>query len=548
MTLSVFTRVVPWRAWALGLGLLSMGLTACRPSTGQRASMAREPATTLNTPALPMESALDVDAYIKDLLQAVAAKRLGRHVVASEPLEATESAVPLVEETRLFATSDGIEQQFRAGEEIFEMELSLFPGFGDGLGGKPPNMHRVHRGAHGGPDTSSCRSCHHRGGDDGAGEYNEAALTGGDGIRPSSSNERNPPALHGGGALQVLAREISQELLEQTRQPTFSEAKRVSLVAQGVDFGSVTLLPDGRVDTSELRSIDADLIVRPFGWKGTHATLRRFAEEAFQVHHGMQSTVLLETTQRYGQLPRNASPATRAVLSALGDGPATNPDKDSQSQELSGAMLTSMAVYLSLLPLPTIDPPHSPDLRAAWRDGLAAFDELGCPSCHKPSWQIREPVWVEYGEDESSHVAVSLDLRKDIRNGPPLRQYNIEVNTYAIFPFTDLRRHDMGPSLADATHGHPDKSNKRDERSSVYRQGPEIPASYFMTRPLWGLADSAPYMHDGRAPTLHDAILQHGGEAQKSRDDYAKLPPQRMRALQMFLFSLTRPLLPEVTL
>lgn len=548
MTLSVFTRLTPWGAWALGLGILCMDLTGCRPSTNHRATVVREPGTILNAPALPLESTLDLDAYVADLMQAVAAKRLGRHVVANEPLEASGSLVPLIPESRLFATADPIEQQFRAGEEVFEMELSLFPGFGDGMGGKPPNMHRVHRGAHGGPDTSSCRSCHHRGGDDGAGEYTEAALTGGDGIRPSSSNERNPPALHGGGALQILAREVSQELLAQTRQGAITAARRVPLVVQGVNFGTVTLLPGGSLDTSELRAIDADLTVRPFGWKGTHATLRRFAEEAFQVHHGLQSSVLLDMSQRYGQLPREASPATRAVLAALGDGPPENPDKDRQNQELSGAMLTSMTVYLSLLPLPMIDPPRSPDLRAAWRDGLAAFDELGCASCHKPGWQIHEPVWEDHGEDETSHVSLKLDLRKDIRNGPPLRQYNVAINTYEIFPFTDLRRHDMGPGLSDAAQGHPDKSGKRDARSSVFRQGPDIPPSYFLTRPLWGLADSAPYLHDGRAPTLHDAIVLHGGEAQQARDAYVKLPPERMRALQVFLFSLSRPLLPEVTL
>lgn len=548
MPLSSFSLTRPWGPLALGLGVLFLSSTACRPATARRPGPARDAGTTLNAPALLLESSLDLDAYLVDLTQAVAAKRFGRHILAAEPLEASASQMPLVPTGRLYATADPLEQQFRAGEELFEMELSLFPGFGDAMGGKAPNMHRVHRGAHGGPDTSSCRTCHHRGGDDGAGEYSEAALTGGDGVSPSSSNERNPPALHGGGALQILAREVTAELQKYAQTSPRANVQDIRLIVQGVDFGTAKLLPDGRLDVSQVRSIDPDLVVRPFGWKGTHSTLRRFAEEAFQVHHGLQSTVLQQLSQTYGPLPRDASPATRAVVAALGDGPPENPDKDTRNDELSGAQLTAMSVYLTLLPMPIIDPPRSPELRAAWRDGLLAFDELGCQSCHKPRWELQHPIWDEHGEDATSHVALQLDLRKDIRNGPPLRQFDVSSNSYAIFPFSDLRRHDMGSELADDTHGKPPQPAAPDATRSLYRQGPEIPESYFLTRPLWGLADTAPYLHDGRAPTLHDAIRLHGGEAKDSRDSYLKLPPQRQRALQVFLFSLTRPLLPEVTL
>lgn len=548
MPLSYFSRMRSRGGLALGLGFLFLSLSGCRPGSARRPLSSTTPATTLNAPAQVLESTLDLDAYLLDLTQAVAAKRFGRHILAGEPLEASASQNPLVPTTRLYATADPIEQQFRAGEELFEMELSLFPGFGDAMGGPAPNMHRIHRGAHGGPDTTSCRGCHHRGGDDGAGEYTEAALTGGDGIRPSSADERNPPALHGGGALQILAREVTEELQRYVQTPPRATAQEVHLMVQDVDFGTVKLMPDGSVDSSQLRAIDPDLVVRPFGWKGTHATLRRFAEEAFQVHHGLQSTVLMQLSQTYGTLPRDASPATRAVLAALGDGKPENPDKDARNDELSGAQLTAMSVYLTLLPMPIMDPPRSPELLASWRDGLAAFDELGCAGCHKPRWDLRDPVSREFGEDTGSHIELTLDLRKDIRNGPPLRQFEVSNNTYAIFPFTDLRRHDMGSELGDDSHGHAPPPSKRGEVRNAYHQGPEIPVSYFLTRPLWGLADTAPYLHDGRAPTLHDAVRLHGGEAQAARDAYLKLPVQRQRALQVFLFSLTRPLLPEVTL
>jgi CxxC motif-containing protein (DUF1111 family) len=67
-----------------------------------------------------------------------------------------------------------------------------------------------------------------------------------------------------------------------------------------------------------------------------------------------------------------------------------------------------------------------------------------------------------------------------------------------------------------------------------------IPRSHFLTRPLWGLAETAPFLHDGRAATLHDAIRWHGGEAEASRDAYLALDEDDRRSLEVFLLSLTR--------
>ena len=58
--------------------------------------------------------------------------------------------------------------------------------------------------------------------------------------------------------------------------------------------------------------------------------------------------------------------------------------------------------------------------------------------------------------------------------------------------------------------------------------------------PLWGLAETAPYLHDGRAGTIPEAILAHGGEATKARDAFAALAPKEQASLHVFLLSLTR--------
>jgi parallel beta-helix repeat protein len=86
--------------------------------------------------------------------------------------------------------------------------------------------------------------------------------------------------------------------------------------------------------------------------------------------------------------------------------------------------------------------------------------------------------------------------------------------------FSDLLLHDMGPELADGV------------------VVGDASGSEFRTAPLWGVGRSAPYLHDGRAATLHDAIVAHGGEATNSRDRYLALKSYERDALLVYLGSL----------
>ena len=64
-------------------------------------------------------------------------------------------------------------------------------------------------------------------------------------------------------------------------------------------------------------------------------------------------------------------------------------------------------------------------------------------------------------------------------------------------------------------------------------------ATEWRTPPLWGVADSAPYLHDGRAQTLDIAIATHDGEAAKTAARFRKLAPSDRKAVLAFLSSLT---------
>ena len=95
-----------------------------------------------------------------------------------------------------------------------------------------------------------------------------------------------------------------------------------------------------------------------------------------------------------------------------------------------------------------------------------------------------------------------------------------------IYPFTDLLLHDMGLDLAD---GRPDG---------------EATGSEWRTPPLWGIGltetvnGNLNFLHDGRARSLEEAILWHGGEAEEAKRDFIGLSSGQRTELIEFLESL----------
>jgi CxxC motif-containing protein (DUF1111 family) len=74
--------------------------------------------------------------------------------------------------------------------------------------------------------------------------------------------------------------------------------------------------------------------------------------------------------------------------------------------------------------------------------------------------------------------------------------------------------------------------------------GIAIPPQYFLTRPLWGVGDTGPWLHDGRARDLREAILLHespGSEANPVITAFRKLSHEDQRASIQFLLSLRLP-------
>jgi hypothetical protein len=417
----------------------------------------------------------------------------------------------------------GVAAVFVQGEALFDRNFTRDEGLGTGLGElPPPGLSRVeHRIDLGGPDAISCRECHGRAGDDGHGELHQRAWLDGDGRHLGSAKPRLSPHVAGLGAVQALAAEMSAEIAAAITGARTAVARgagplTLPVRAKGVDFGEVVVRPDGSLDTSRLVGLDADLVVKPFGWKGTHATLRSFVRQALPQHMGIEPLPLptepaAARAARPGERPTRASVEARAYL--------FDQDRDGKAGELHEGQITSLATYLALLDVPVVLPPRTDATYAAWERGGAVFRALGCAGCHVPELPLRVARWVERPDDASPGLV--LDLVADNQVRPRLGQFDKGRSEIPVALFSDLRRHDMGPGLAERAEG---------------GVGPTV----FLTRPLWGVADRAFFLHDGRARSLAQAIRLHGGEAQAAADAYGRLAPDAARELSVFLLSLRR--------
>ena len=417
---------------------------------------------------------------------------------------------------------------FASLDEAFELEVDRFQGMGAAPAppaGLPYPPRPIQDRERGGLDGTSCRSCHFSGGPDGSGSGTSLALFRGDGERLSKSTPRDAPHLMGIGYVALLAVQMSEDL-NQIKEFALQGAVRVNgpyrqeLLSKGVKFGWITAYPTGQVSYEEVEGVSSDLIVRPFGWKGRHHSLVELVDEALQLHHGLQTNSRLS---RYQDRP--------ALY--LGDGTSSDRDQDGVSVELYSGHPAALATYLTLLSQPIYSPPRGASMLFDWSEGRRWFEETGCTECHHPALRVKkEPLTIQ----ALGRYPVTLEINPFTQGQEP-RARRVDysstpegdiVSGIPIFLFSDLKRHAMGPELSEPV-------------SEVLEGVAPISGDVWLTRPLWGLADSAPYLHDGSAQTIEEAILRHGGEAMTSRRLYEALTEHERGQLRLFLMSLGRP-------
>jgi len=497
---------------AVAFGLVLLALFAVGPASGtEEAAYGRAVAVAIPDDAVLREQ-------IDEAIELRRREDFDRFLEARDPGELIEHAT--LTEVDFRHRHLGNDTLFVVGDELFGILLRPEHGWGGAYPGRgeshyQPALRRVHSGGAGGPDAFACFSCHSKGGPDGAGMQTQNAFFTGDGERLGTADQRNPPHLLGLGPVAVLAREMTTQLQAEAAAAV-REARETgapvtrALSAKGVSFGSITAGANGIVDAAGVAGVDPDLIVRPFGWKGHQATLLDMIEESLHLHQGLVS-MRIQQAVRDGRLDAAAYGSGERWFDIDGDG---------VNLEADAGMLATMEGYLVQLEVPITRLPTDPGLLDAFAEGRARFDAIGCASCHVPTLEIENATYeVRPVADLPPFV---IDVAKDGESPKVEPKFASATTPYLVHLFSDLKRHDLGPELASP-------APQRD-----------IAASVFLTRPLWGLAETAPYLHDGRAPTVHEAIALHGGEAAESRDAYLALAEPERGALRVFLMSLSR--------
>ncbi len=334
---------------------------------------------------------------------------------------------------------------------------------------------------------------------------------------------RSTPHLFGAGALDQLAAILGRDLLAQADRDGDGTIARSEAVGGAhldtgtgaqVDFGSYADGDgDGRpdldpavvvwfVDASGRRLSGGDLrlvevagyrlALRAFGAGGPpHAaagtTLRAAIVGAFALHAGLQAQdhVLIARPQDGGWAGLGAAGVRQVDAGALPDLGLTrdaeglsldDPDRDGVCAELLDGDIDVVEWFLTRQPSPR----ERREL-PGYAEGRARFISLGCASCHVPSW----------------------------------RRGTLTVDGL----YSDLRSHDLG---ADFHEPQADGTRLR----------------HFRSAPLWGVAHSAPYGHDGASLDLDAVIRRHGGEAVASARAYAAMSAAEHAEVLAFLRAL----------
>lgn len=178
--------------------------------------------------------------------------------------------------------------------------------------------------------------------------------------------------------------------------------------------------------------------------------------------------------------------------------PLGKPGFKQKGEDLTDAQCILMTDFIRGLPQPVQVWPNEDHGAELAKKGQALFDSIGCADCHSPAL------------------------------GPVAGLYS------------DMLLHDMGVELESSTgyYGSILPPTIRNDKFEVTEQ--PTPGEW-RTAPLWGIADSGPYLHDGRAETLQQAILLHGGEASNVAARFKDLPVKEQEAIVAFLRTLRAP-------
>jgi hypothetical protein len=318
---------------------------------------------------------------------------------------------------------------------------------------------------------------------------------------------------------EILADEITSELRSirsQAGKEWHATHRSITktLESKGINFGTITVLDNGQIDTSQVRGVNPDLRVRPFFAHGGKISIREFLVGAFNDEMGLQSVdpelmrahnggriTTVSGMVLDGSTDRIEAPPTDIV--------SEDPDHDGVTNEIPASLVDYMEFYLLNY--------FKPALYRQTREtdqGRRLFTQAGCAGCHIADLQInhdRRVADVETVFDQERGIFNNLfatatplfNTFDDHLGFPVVKEPRLEPFLVKNI-FTDFKRHDLGPGFYE-----------RDFDGTI--------RSEFMTTPLWGVGSTAPYGHDGRSINLMEVIMRHGGEAQAAQRAFANM-------------------------
>jgi hypothetical protein len=397
-------------------------------------------------------------------------------------------------------------------------------------------------------DANSCYGCHNApfgvvggGGDFVAGvfvtgqRFDFATFDGGDAtpLRGSTLENGQPAKLQtianyraslgmfGSGYIEMLAREMTAAL--QAQRDLLAPGGTVALSAKGVSFGALSRGGDGSWDVSQVEGLPApslattgpanppNLIIRPFHQAANVISVRQFTNNAYNHHHGIQST------ERFG-----------AGVDADGDGVV---------DELTRADVTAASLFQATMAVPGRVIPDDPVIEQAVLNGEDKFESIGCQSCHVSNLSLDSAVFSEpnpYNPAGNLQVgqapSVSVNLNSSALPKPRLK---VGPGGKTKVPaYTDLKLHDI-------TSG-PNDPNAEPIDQNAPAGSPAFLGGNrkFITKKLWGAANEPPYFHHGQFTTLREAILAHSGESLAQRQAFEALPEYDKDSIIEFLKTL----------
>jgi hypothetical protein len=435
-------------------------------------------------------------------------------------------------------------RSIRRGRQLFQRKFTANQGVGPRVNFASTGDIREER-ALGAGLMDSCAGCH--------GRPRGAAGFGGDvATRPDS---RDAPHLFGLGLQEMLAQEITEDLRairdEAVAAATGGDAEAASsrgcrrkpegcpgegsatrrLRSKGISFGSITAQPDGSVDSSKLEGVDEDLRVRPFFHHGGTISIREFVVGAFKAEMGLEAPdeVLCAVTDPSAPEAR-VSPAGFVFDPALDRyerPPACSPDDDPDGDTIVNEVDTALIDHMEFYLLNYFKPGLGPQTRRT-RQGQALMERIDCTSCHVQDLVVerdRRVADVETLHDPRRGIfnrlfATATARFEAVEDGDTYPQLLPTGEPFVVENlYTDFKRHDLGAAF-----------HEREYDGTFQTE--------FLTEALWGVGSTAPYGHDGRSINLEEVILRHGGDAQESRDAFARLRADERRKVIEFLQTL----------